>query len=107
MSPKRPERPTNVPSPEPGAAEPTLAGAVRWDDGYGYLEVKAAPNAPRTEFFGVMADGAAKIRIKARAEGGRANAALADFLKKDLDVVSVEIIAGAGNSRKVVRVRKA
>jgi len=106
MSPKRPERPTNAPSPEDGAAEPTLAGAVRWDGGYGYLEVKAAPNAPRTEFFGVMADGAAKIRLKARPEGGRANAALVDFLKKDLDVSGVEIIAGAGNTRKVVRLRR-
>lgn len=85
---------------------PPLHDLVRWDGVYGYLEVKAAPNAPRTEFFGVMADGAVKIRLKARPEGGRANTALIDFLQNNLDVQSVEIIAGAGSTRKVVRVRK-
>ena len=85
---------------------PALADLVRWDGAYGYLEVKAAPNAPRTEFFGAMADGAAKIRLKARPEGGRANAALAEFLQENLDAAGVEIIAGAGSTRKVVRIRR-
>lgn len=91
---------------KPETPLPALADLVRWDGAYGYLEVKAAPNAPRTEFFGVMADGAVKIRLKARPEGGRANAALADFLKENLGAVSAEIIAGAGSTRKVVRVRR-
>ena len=87
-------------------ALPSLASLVRWDGTYGYLEIKAAPNASRTEFFGVMGDGAAKIRLKARPEGGRANTALVDFLKENLDVGRVEIIAGAGSTRKIVRMKR-
>ena len=52
-------------------------------------------------------DGAAKIRLRAVPEGGRANAALADFLKENLGARGAEVIAGASSTRKVVRIRKA
>ncbi len=93
--------------PDAGKTElPPLPSLVRWDGNFGYLEVKAAPNAPRTEYFGVMADGAVKIRLHAVPEGGRANAALADFLKENLGARGAEVIAGASSSRKVVRVAR-
>jgi uncharacterized protein len=73
------------------------------------LTVKVTPRAKRTEFAGEMADGSLKVRVAAAPEDGKANLELRRFLAGEYGVAlaDVEIVAGAGSTRKVVRIRSA
>ncbi len=79
------------------------------DDGL-RLYVKLAPKASRAGLGGVEqdADGRAwlKVRITAAPEKGKANKALLKLLAKHLGIAPsrLELIAGATDRRKVVRV---
>jgi uncharacterized protein (TIGR00251 family) len=67
------------------------------------LAVKVIPKASRTEFAGVMADGAFKVKVAASPDKGKANAALCEFLEKELHAAIAVIVAGQTSQRKVVR----
>jgi hypothetical protein len=45
-----------------------------------------------------------KVRVAAPAEGGKANRAVIELLRKRLGVSNVEIVAGATAREKIVRV---
>lgn len=70
------------------------------------LAVKVVPGAARNEIAGRMADGALRLRIAAPAREGKANAELCAFLARLFGVPasSVKILAGAGSTRKRVRI---
>jgi hypothetical protein len=55
-----------------------------------------------------MDDGSVKIDVAAPAEEGKANAALRKFLAREFSVPisNVEIVAGGGGRRKVVRIQR-
>ena len=69
------------------------------------LEVVVAPRASRTRVMGVH-DSRLKIQLAAPPVDNKANEALVRFLADTLGVAraQVEIIAGASNKRKTVRV---
>lgn len=69
------------------------------------LSVKLTPRAGADEIVGLDGE-ALKIRIKAPPVEGRANEALLAFLARRLGVprAAVELVSGAGDRRKVVRV---
>lgn len=71
------------------------------------LKLRISPNAPQTGWRGEMADGAWKIAVAATPEKGRANAVLVAFLAHELGArrKDLEIIAGASEKTKLVRVR--
>jgi uncharacterized protein (TIGR00251 family) len=74
--------------------------------GDGLIAVWAVPGARATEVVGI-ADGRLRVRLRAGAHDGLANAELVRTLA-DLVAVprgDVEIVAGAGDRRKLVRVR--
>lgn len=68
------------------------------------LTVKVIPRAKRTEFVGIMDDGALKIRLRAVPEDGKANEELLSFLEEETGK-KWEIVSGFTNSRKGVKVR--
>lgn len=70
------------------------------------FRVKVVPRQPKTEFFDVMADGTLKIRLKAIPKKGRANKELVRFLSDELGILgsSIEIVSGAADSVKMVRI---
>lgn len=70
------------------------------------LTVKVVPRSPRNEVVGRMADGSWKVRVAAPPEKGQANAELCAFLASIFGVpaANVTIAAGAGSSRKILRV---
>lgn len=70
------------------------------------FSVRARPGAPRSHVVSVMDDGSVKIDVAAPAEEGRANAELARFLAEEFGVhpSQVEIVAGGGGRRKIVRI---
>ena len=69
------------------------------------LKLKVSPGASKDEIVGWMGD-ALKLRVSARPEKGRANAAvvalLADVLSTRRD--RIVIVTGAGSRRKLIRV---
>ncbi len=69
------------------------------------LKLKVSPGASKDEIVGWMGD-ALKLRVSARPEKGRANAAvvalLADVLSTRRDWIV--IVTGAGSRRKLIRV---
>jgi uncharacterized protein len=67
------------------------------------IEVHVQPGASRSEVVGLH-DGRLKIRLRARAVEGQANAALVEFLAAELGVArsSVRIAAGLTSRRKRV-----
>lgn len=67
------------------------------------IKIRAMPNAPHTRAVEVYGD-AIKIRIAAAPEDGKANKELLKYLKKSLQAVSVELVAGATSRDKVVEV---
>ena len=73
-----------------------------------YMTVKAIPRAVKTEAIGVMDDGTIKIRVAAVPEGGNANSELIRYIARELTISGsrIEIIAGAGDTRKMIRIRK-
>ncbi|MDD4319230.1 MAG: DUF167 domain-containing protein [Candidatus Peribacteraceae bacterium] len=80
----------------------TLAG-----DGHVEFSVRARPNAPRSAVKSVLSDGSVKIDVAAPAEEGKANAELRKFFAEEFEVPTsnVEILAGGGGRRKIVRIR--
>ena len=64
------------------------------------------PGARRTEVAGIH-DGALKIKIAAPPVEGQANAKLLEFLKKEFDVPSSQVVLkqGSGGRRKVVEIQ--
>lgn len=71
-----------------------------------YLRIKVTTKQPKTEYLSTLDDGTIKIRIKAVPEKGRANEELIRFLSEELKVRkdSIEIIAGASDTVKLVRI---
>lgn len=69
------------------------------------LAVKVVPGAGRDEIAGVLGD-RLKVRVSAPPEGGKANKAVCDLIAAALGVKSrdVELVEGASNPRKVVRI---
>lgn len=69
------------------------------------LNIKVTPKAKRTEFFGKLADGTIKIRLKAAAENGRANKELIDFLAESIKVnpQDIELVSGHTSPRKRIQ----
>jgi len=67
------------------------------------LELHVQPGASRTEVAGAHGE-RLKIRLAARATDGRANAALIEFLARELGVArrDVSIASGAASRRKRV-----
>lgn len=70
------------------------------------IRVKAVPGASRDQIAGVLGD-RLKVKVAAPPEGGKANKAICALLAKELGVKpgQVEIVSGATNPEKVVRVR--
>ena len=73
-------------------------------DGEGRLAVKVTPGA-REEAV-TLADGAVQVKVRAPADRGAANAAVAQVLAKALDVPPsrIELLRGATSRQKLFRV---
>jgi uncharacterized protein (TIGR00251 family) len=69
------------------------------------LELLVQPGARRTEVVGPLG-ASLKIRVAARADGGRANAELIQFLVEALGVTraSIKIVRGGSSRKKLVLV---
>jgi len=69
------------------------------------LEIKAVPNAPKSEVLGWLGD-ALKVKVHAPPEEGKANAELCSFLAKTLGLPknSVRLGRGATSRNKVVEI---
>ena len=74
-------------------------------DGNVMLTVHVQPGARRSEIVGPHGD-ALKLRVKAPPVDGKANAAVVELLAATLDVAAadVELVAGASQRRKRLRV---
>ena len=72
-----------------------------------YFRVKAVPKQPKTEFVAKMDDGTLKIRVAAVPEKGKANAEIVRFLSEatGFEKGRIEIVSGAGDAFKLVRIR--
>lgn len=69
------------------------------------LEIKAVPNAPRSEVVGWLGE-ALKVKLKAPPVDGKANAELCSFLTETLGLPkgSVQIDRGASSRKKMILV---
>jgi uncharacterized protein len=69
------------------------------------LEIKAMPNAPRSELAGWLGE-ALKVKVHAPALEGRANEELCDFLAEALRLPrhSVTLLRGEKSRRKIVHI---
>lgn len=69
------------------------------------FEIKAIPNAPRTEIVGWLGE-ALKIKVHAPALEGKANQELCSFLAKKLGLPkrSVRLAQGEASRRKLVEI---
>lgn len=69
------------------------------------LTLKVIPNAPRDEIAGWLGD-ALKVRVRAPAVEGRANAALTDLLAESLDLPrrAVTLLRGERSRHKTVSI---
>lgn len=69
------------------------------------MRVRVVPNASRDALAG-LADGVLKVKLQAVAEGGRANAALCEFLamKGGCRRREVQLVSGEKSRQKVVTV---
>jgi len=69
------------------------------------LEIKAAPNAPKSEVVGWFGD-ALKVKVHAPQEEGKANAELCAFLAKTLGLQkgAVRLGRGASSRSKVIEI---
>lgn len=72
------------------------------------IDVAVVPKASRTRILNVY-DSRLKIQLAAPPVEGQANDALVRFLADTLDMprVQIEIVGGAANKRKTVRIKKA
>jgi len=70
------------------------------------LHIRVIPKSPKTDWAGEMADGAWKVKLAAVPEKGKANEELIRFLAQQFGVrrQNVEIVAGATNQHKQVRI---
>ena len=68
--------------------------------------MKVIPRASRSEVAGTMAGGILKVKVKAVPEKGKANEELREVLAAHYGVPAgaVEIVSGAGSTRKRVRI---
>lgn len=73
-----------------------------------YLRIKVLPSAGKSGFLEAMADGTIKIAVAAAPEKGKANQELIKFLAEELGVrrYQIEIISGAGDRTKLVKVSR-
>lgn len=69
------------------------------------LQIKAVPNAPRSEIVGWLGE-ALKVKVQAPPEDGKANAELCAFLAKTLGLPksAVRLGRGASSRTKVVEI---
>ncbi len=69
------------------------------------LEFRVQPGARRTEVVGPLGP-SMKIRVRARADGGRANAELLQFLAEELGTTRahIKIVRGSSSRTKLVLV---
>jgi uncharacterized protein (TIGR00251 family) len=69
------------------------------------LEIKATPNAPKSEVVGWLGD-ALKVKVHAPPEEGKANAELCAFLAKTLGLQkgAVRLGRGASSRSKVIKI---
>ena len=77
-------------------------------DGAVYIDVHAVPGSRREGVVGVHG-GALKVAVRAKAEKGRANAALVDVISRvaGASASAVEIVSGRSSRRKRVRIEGA
>ena len=89
------------------SAQPVVAGTLPLTDSAGGISfsVRVTPRARRNQVVGVTA-GALKVSVTAPPEDGRANAAVIEVLADWLGIKrrQIEILSGATNRNKVVRV---
>jgi uncharacterized protein (TIGR00251 family) len=71
------------------------------------LRLRVQPNATKTQFVAMMADGRIKVKIQAPPVEGKANKALIRFLQDILDIKEseIDIIRGDAGRDKVVQIR--
>ena len=69
------------------------------------IHLKVVPDSSRDEISGWLGD-SLKVRVRAPAEGGKANAAVMKVLARGLGVPlqALEIVSGAASARKVIEV---
>ena len=68
-----------------------------------YLEIKAVPNAPKTELTGFMENGVLKIKVKAVPEKGKANKELIRFLAELFQVKKRDVLLTSGAASRLKR----
>jgi uncharacterized protein len=68
------------------------------------LEIKAVPNAPRSEIIGWLGD-ALKVRLQAPPGEGKANAELCTFLAKQFGLTKRAVTIANGDTSRLKRVR--
>ncbi len=69
------------------------------------LVVRVRPNASRSQWKAVMADGVIKIDLAAVPEDGKANEELLGFLSEEFDVMTVNISLVSGHTSKQKRLK--
>jgi len=69
------------------------------------IEIKAVPNAPKSEIVGWLGD-ALKVKVHAPPVAGQANRELCAILAAELDLPkrSVRLVQGDGSPRKLVEI---
>ncbi len=69
------------------------------------IEIKAVPNAPKSEVVGWLGD-ALKVKVHAPPVEGKANRELCSFLAAELNLPkrSVRLVQGDGSARKLVEI---
>ena len=67
------------------------------------IRLKVVPGASRSEVVGPLGD-RLKVRVAAPAEGGKANRAVVELLRRWLGAKRVTIVAGQSSAEKTVRV---
>ena len=65
-----------------------------------FVEIKASPNASKTEIAGIQ-DGRVRLRVAAAPEDGKANAEIKAFLAKTLGCPKSAITIEAGEKSKM------
>ena len=89
------------------SAQPGAVGAFPLTDSHGGISfpIRVIPRAKRNQVVGVAA-GALKVSVTAPPEDGRANTAVIEVLANWLGIKrrQIEILSGATNRNKVVRV---
>ncbi|MFH1536360.1 MAG: DUF167 domain-containing protein [Patescibacteria group bacterium] len=70
------------------------------------LNIKVIPNASKSEIVGEQGD-FLKVKIKEKAEKGKANSALIDLLSDNFKISknNIEILRGSRSSKKVVKLK--